>query len=183
MELARKMPLEGIVSKRLDAPYRSSRSLDQDQDPRRTGSGAGRLEVHHAGNSVRAWRRLRRRSSGVRRPCRHRFRQDVVRRITPASKAAASDKSPFGGNDAPKKARDVHRLKPELVADNRVRRPQPPGGYICMLVFKGAREDKPAEQDMCSERPAMTGIAKPAAAVREVIGQIRRGDGRRHLET
>ena len=34
-----------------------------------------------------------------------------------ALKAAASDKSPFGGKDAPRKTRDVHWLKPELVAE------------------------------------------------------------------
>ena len=45
------------------------------------------------------------------------FGQDTVRRIMPALKAAASDKSPFGGKDAPKKTRDVHWLKPELVAE------------------------------------------------------------------
>ena len=45
------------------------------------------------------------------------FGQDTVRRIMPALKAAGSDKSPFGGKDAPKKTRDVHWLKPELVAE------------------------------------------------------------------
>src|SRR6202007_3091962 len=42
------------------------------------------------------------------------FGQDTVRRIIPALKAAASDVSPFGGKDAPRKTRDVHWLKPEL---------------------------------------------------------------------
>ena len=45
------------------------------------------------------------------------FGQDKVRRIMPALKAAASDKSPFGGKNAPRKTRDVHWLKPELVAE------------------------------------------------------------------
>ena len=35
------------------------------------------------------------------------FGQDKVRRILPALKAVASDKSPFTGKDAPKKTRDV----------------------------------------------------------------------------
>ena len=45
------------------------------------------------------------------------FGQDTVRRIMPALKANASDKSPFGGKDAPRKTHDVHWLKPELVAE------------------------------------------------------------------
>src|SRR3954467_13351087 len=45
------------------------------------------------------------------------FGKDNVKRIMPALKAAASDKNPFGGKDAPRKTKDVHWLKPELVAE------------------------------------------------------------------